>query len=128
MRAGTGPFWSWILLALTAGGLACAAGTAQADPGDIAVVGGTFDWCVSEDGRDGDGNEGACVDGIGLDSGVSDLAVSPDGKRLQVAGFDGFGGGGDSLLTFDRDRARGTVAMDPRPRGCVALRAKPLRS
>lgn len=109
-----------LMLALVLGGMAFLAGEAQADPGDVQPRGGgTNQWCVTEDGRDGNGVEGACIDGKGLASGISALQVTPDGKRLHVTGFNGaFATNGNSILTFDRDPTSGFVAYDPRAASC----------
>lgn len=97
------------------------AGSASANPGDINPRGGgTNQWCVTEDGTDGNGNEGACIDGFGLGEGVSQLEVTPDGSRLQVLGFNGFGSSGDSIITLDRDESSGFVSFPNRLRTCIS--------
>jgi len=125
IRLGTDPVWgdlnSKVLTALVlaiAGFAITSAGTASAAPGDLTQLTGV-NGCITEDGRDGNGVENACIDGKGLASGVSAAQVTPDGKRLQVSGFNGsFDPNGNSILTFDRDQVTGSVAYDPRPGSC----------
>lgn len=102
-----------------AAGLLLGTGNSFAAGGIDALAPGNG-WCVSEDGKDGAGNENACVDGKGLGNGVSALQVSPDGKRVFVLGFDSFLGAtdGDSITTYDRDPLGGSLEVDPRANAC----------
>lgn len=117
------------VLALVAAIATCAfallAGDASAsDPGDVSPLGGDKDYCVSEDGSDGAGNAGACIDGTGLDTGIAAMAVTPNGTRLQTIGFGGTGlpsgSNGNSVSTYDRNALTGEVELQPRPRACIS--------
>lgn len=94
--------------------------------GDINPRTGGSDYCVSENGEDGNSTPNACIDGIGLGIGVSALEVSPDGKRLFIAGFDSFGGSdGDSITTYDRGALGGLLSLDPRAAACRSATSAP---
>ena len=55
-----------------------------------------------------------CRDGVGLD-GAMDVAVSPDGKSVYVAGFND-----NALAIFSRDPASGALTQLAAPNGCIA--------
>ncbi len=76
--------------------------------GAITQIGGIA-GCVSDTG-----SGGACTDGRAL-GGSAGVAVSPDGKHVYVASF-----GSDSVSTFARDAATGTLTQLAGTAGCVS--------
>lgn len=55
-----------------------------------------------------------CRDGVGL-SEAMDVAISPDGKSVYVAGF-----GDNAVAIFSRDPASGALTQLAAPNGCIA--------
>jgi hypothetical protein len=75
--------------------------------GDLTQPAGTA-GCVSEDGS------GPCADGRGLYE-ATDAAVSPDGKNVYVASFNGH-----SVARLNRNTTSGALTQPAGTAGCVS--------
>src|SRR5688572_5734054 len=98
-------------------------------PGTLSQLAGRGGCLYDPEGGSAQGLHGdlprRCGTAAALD-GAHDALVSPDGRHLYVASFQG-----DSLSIFARDRARGRLTQLPDADGCVVddpLRGSPCAS
>jgi DNA-binding beta-propeller fold protein YncE len=114
------------LMAASAGMLATGEAAAAAPAGTLSQLAGRGGCLYDPTGGSAQGLHvdlpGRCGTAAALD-GAHDALVSPDGRHLYVASFQG-----DSLSVFARDRARGRLTQLPDGDGCVVdgpLRGSP---